>query len=149
MNTSSYGIGQAWVNLAIGLLLLVFFPRLPQFLFTPKSFTWKFTDRGGAPLAYVDSAFFLLDVGVLMLAVALLMVGALHFVRHPGGRIAGVVIGAVTAVSNAAVALATQAEFGLQLLPVIGVVAGVYLVIVDANLLRIAQRTDEHSSAPT
>jgi hypothetical protein len=128
--------GQAWISFAIGVILLALFPRILQFWFTPASFTWTFNDRHGAPLAYVDSAFFLLDLGVLAVAVSLLLGAGLHFVRHRAGRIAGIAINTATALLNVHVTLATRGELGLQILPMIGVAIAVYQVIIDVNVLR-------------
>lgn len=130
-------LAEAWVSVGVGALLLLFFPRILEYFLTPASFTWTFNDRDGAPLAYTSSMFFVLDCGVLALAVSFLADGVLLLVaRHRAALMAGVAISAATALINIVVVLWIRSELGLQLLPALGALFAGYMALQQMTALR-------------
>ena len=130
-------LAEAWISVAVGVLLVLFFPRILQYFLMPASFTWTFNDRDGSPLAYTASLFFVLDCGVLALAVTFLVDGVILLVtRHRLALMAGAAISVASALINVGVALWVRSEFGLQLVPVLGALFCGYLAVQQVRLLR-------------
>lgn len=130
-------LAEAWLSVAMGVLLLLFFPRILEYFLTPGSFTWTFHERDGSPLAYTASMFFVLDCGVLALAASFLADGVLLLVtRHRLALIVGAGISAASALINVGVVLWVRSEFGLQIVPVLGVMFCGYMAIHQVTLLR-------------
>ena len=59
---------EAWISIAIGLILLfaTYALRLIQFLLSPSTFTWNFSDEKGQPIKYTQTVFIWGDAAMLL-----------------------------------------------------------------------------------
>ena len=129
-------LADAWVSFAVGAVLLFAFPRIVNYYLIPSSFTWTFVDRSGAPLAYTASAFFQVDVGVALLAIASLVDGLSWLVRARPFVAGALAVSAVAALANAFVALSVSGELGFQVLPAIGIAGSGWLALQQLGRFR-------------
>src|SRR5262245_32114484 len=67
----------AWISIALGVILLFIGPRLIQYLLSPSTFPqkWSFSDPTGAPLAYTQTVFFWGDIALTSFALVLIVEG--------------------------------------------------------------------------
>src|SRR6185437_5187511 len=90
---AAYGIGgEAWISIALGIILLFFFNRPLQYWHTrahPEQFTWSFVDKTGNPITYPQSAFWLPDVAFCVFCAAMILEGLTILLAR---RIPGVLV---------------------------------------------------------
>jgi hypothetical protein len=81
------GVGaEAWISIAVGILLLFLYPNLIRYLAGPAAFNERFqiTDENNQPLAYTKSIFFFGDVAITLFAIVLIGEGlVIAFGRRP------------------------------------------------------------------
>lgn len=131
---SPSGFAEAWLGVAIGVILLLLSPRLFQYLLTPQRFeqAYKFTDPQGRPLSYPQTVFFWGDVVVVAFAATLIVEGlVLGFARRPVWVALAIGFTAMVAAANLAyVVFMMWGGYGLQLYSAVAVALGVYACLV-------------------
>jgi hypothetical protein len=134
----------AWLSIAIGLILNLITPRIWQFAFSKwfgSQFTWTFSDAAGNPLPYSQSVFFWGDVAFAAFAVCMIIDGiVVAAVRRRvtvGIALALTVI--ATLMNLGYVAYMMQNGYGFQLFSGLATAFGVYLAMYEWQLLRSLQ----------
>jgi hypothetical protein len=133
---------EAWISVAVGLILILMAPRIWQYAFSRlfgTSFTWTFTDAAGNPLPYTKSVFFWGDLAMALFAIVLVVEGlVLAFAR---GRVpVAIALGltVVTTVFNLGyVAWMMQGGYGLQIMSALAVAFGVYIAVYQKRMLAV------------
>lgn len=123
---------EAWVSIAMGVLLLLFFGRLIQYLLSPGTFDqkWTFSDPTGAPLAYTKTVFFWSDVALTAFAFVLIIDGVvLLFPRRRMLLILAFGLTVLTTLANVAYILATVQTYGPPLISSLAVIFGIYIAL--------------------
>ncbi|MGA2440495.1 MAG: hypothetical protein ABSH08_06030 [Tepidisphaeraceae bacterium] len=71
------GLAEAWISIALGVLLLFIFPNTLSYIHSPAAFEQNITsfDAQGNTIHYVQSPFFWTDLGVTVFAIALIVEG--------------------------------------------------------------------------
>jgi hypothetical protein len=71
------GLAEAWISIALGVLLLFIFPNTLSYVHSPAVFERNnsVTDAQGNTIPYTKSAYFWTDLGVTVFAVALIVEG--------------------------------------------------------------------------
>ncbi len=131
----------AWLSIAIGLILNLMTPRIWQFAFSKwfgSQFTWTFSDAAGNPLPYQQSIFFWGDVAFAAFAVCMIIEGiVVAIVRRPltvGIAMALTLI--ATLMNLGYVGYMMQNGYGFQIFPGLAAAFGVYLAMYEGQLLR-------------
>ena len=78
----TFGLAEAWVSIALGVLLLFVFPNTIRYLHSSAAFEQNnpVTDAQGNAIPYLNSVFFWTDLGITVFAAALILEGI-----APGG----------------------------------------------------------------
>jgi hypothetical protein len=134
---------EAWVSIAIGLLVLVMQRTFINFLLGRETPTFSDPVRG--TITYAESHVFIHDLGLFVFAVALIVDGVLLFINRPAAVMAGLVITLVAAALNLFTVIRFFSTYGLQLFPAIAFILAIYTAIYQWKLLRI---TRGHRQAP-
>lgn len=125
---------EAWLSIAIGLIMLLLSPRIFQYLISPSTFAqkWTFNDGKGNPLAYTQTVYFWGDVCLTLFALSLIFEGlVLGFTRRQIWLIASILFTAMATLMNGGyVGYMMFAGYGLQMFSALAVAFGVYAVIV-------------------
>jgi hypothetical protein len=131
---------EAWISIAIGAILLLFYFRPIEYLLTEKSkFAQKyvFSAGDGSPLTYTQTVFFWGDVAMLAFALVLILEGLLLFTRKPA------LIAAAFGFTVLVVALNVlyiggmmKGGYGLQFPSALAAAFGVYIAIFQWKLLQ-------------
>src|SRR5262249_33944831 len=66
---------EAWISIAVGVILMLMSPRLFQYLCSRGNFTWTFNDAQGNALAYPQTVFFWGDLALASFALVLVFEG--------------------------------------------------------------------------
>lgn len=145
------GFAEAWLAIAVGVILLLLSPRLIQYLVAPESFAkkWSFTAPDGSPLAYPQTVFFWGDVALTAFAATLILEGlVLGFARRPIVAAAALAITAVVALGNLVYVVAMLAKgYDVQLMSALAVALGAYGCTVLYQRYRALQAAAAASSS--
>ena len=131
-------LAEAWISLAIGVILLLMFFRPIEYLLTSKqSFEQKYTfsDANG-PLTYPQTVFFFGDVAIVSFAFVLIIDGLILFTRKPRLIAAALVFTVITVLLNLAYVVRMMNGYGLQFASALAVAFGVYIAIFQWKLLQ-------------
>jgi hypothetical protein len=133
------GMGaEAWISIALGVILLFLSPRFWQWHLRRASFTWTSNDAAGNPLPYPQTAFYLADLGLAAFAVVMIVEGiVLLLPRRAVVIIAGLVLTAAAVVINIFALTKTYGVIGFQILNALAVAFGIYMAIFQVTLLQV------------
>lgn len=131
----------AWLSIAIGLILNLITPRIWQFACSKlfgSQFTWTFNDAAGNPLPYSQTVFFWGDVAFAAFATCMILEGIILItVRKP------LTVGIALAMTLTAtlfnlgyVAYMMQNGYGFQIFSGLAAAFGVYLAMYEWKLLQ-------------
>ena len=136
---------EAWISIAIGVILLFLSPRIWQYLASPGTFgqKWTFNDASGNPLAYPKTVFFWGDLAITTFALVLIIEGlVLAFARKPALVLIALVFTVLTVALNLVYVVAMVVQgYGLQILSALAVAFGVYIAMFEWRLLGALRRT--------
>ena len=130
---------EAWISIAIGLILLfaTYALRLIQFLLSPSTFTWTFSDEKGQPIKYTQTVFIWGDAAMLLFALVLIIDGLLLFTRKPALIALAFGLTALTVATNLFYLVMMMSRgYGFQIASAIAVAFGVYIAIFQWKLLQ-------------
>ncbi len=132
---------EAWISFAMGALILFMNPTLLQYLLmSPASFAkiYSVTDENGQPLAYPKSVFFPKDIAITAFCLILILDGlVVLFARKPTIIWIALVLTIAAVIANLGFVLyAFNKGYGMQILPLIAVMYGVYIAIFQWRLIK-------------
>ena len=135
---------EAWISIAVGLILILMAPRIWQYAFSRlfgTSFTWTFSDAAENPLPYTKSVFFWGDLAMALFAVVLVVEGlVLAFVRRRVPVAIALSLTVLTTLFNLGyVAWMMQDGYGLQIMSALAVAFGVYIAIYQRRMLAVVR----------
>jgi hypothetical protein len=136
--SSSIGFAEAWISIAIGLLLLFIFPNTIHFVFSPASFNQNnpVTDGQGNTISYVQSGFFWTDLGATVFAAALILEGiALAALRKPALLWIALGVTVAAGLFNVGVIIHVQALTGFPIICGAGVAVLGYMAFTQWRLI--------------
>jgi hypothetical protein len=143
-DATSSTAAEAWISIAIGIILLLISPRIWQYLFSPGTFDqkWTFSDASGSPLAYPKSVFFWGDLAITAFALVLIIEGlVLAFARKPAFILIAFLFTVLTVGLNLVYLVTMMSQgYGLQLLSALAVAFGVYIALFEWRLLATLKR---------
>jgi hypothetical protein len=127
---------EAWISIALGALLLFLAPRLIQYIASPSTFTWTFTEESGAPLPNMKSVYFWGDVALASFAVVLILDGLVVMLgRRPRLVLAAFVLTVITTILNVFfVGMMMSKGYGFQLMAAIAIIFGGYIAAYQYRL---------------
>lgn len=127
---------EAWISIALGALLLFLSPRLIQYITSPSTFTWTFSDETGAPLAYTKSVYFWGDVALTSFAIVLILDGlVVMFGRRARIVLFAFVLTVLTTLVNAGfIAMMLAKGYALEYMAAIAVIFGGYIAAYQYRL---------------
>jgi hypothetical protein len=137
---SSIGLAEAWISIALGVLLLFIFPNTISYLRSPGDNTWSnfATDAQGNAISYPHSAFFWQDLGVTVFAAALILEGiALAAARKIGPLWVAFVVTVLAAIFNVIVIAHVQPLIGFPIFCGVGVVILGYMAFTQWRLITV------------
>ena len=135
---SSIGFAEAWISMAIGLLLLFIFPNTIHYVLSPANFNQNnpVTDGQGNTLSYVQSGFFWTDLGVTVFAAALILEGiALAALRKPALLWIAFAVTVAAGLFNVGVIIHVQALTGFPIICGAGVAVLGYMAFTQWRLI--------------
>lgn len=131
---------EAWIGIAMGVLLLFLAPRLILYAISPATFPekWSFNDAQGNPLPYTKTVFFWGDIALTAFAAVLIVEG---IVLVLGGarvlRIASVGFAIITTLFNLGFVIWMMINgYGFQILSGLAVAFGIYICMQQIARLR-------------
>jgi hypothetical protein len=131
---------EAWISGAIGALLLLFYPRLIQWVLhkvAGTAFTWTFTDENGAPLEYPQTIFIWGDLVVTLFAIVLLIDAVVLLWGRSRALVAGAMaLTILVTAANLVYVVATFAKYNLAVMSAIAVAYGGFIAIHQWRLLK-------------
>jgi hypothetical protein len=143
---------EAWISIAIGAILLLMSPRLLQYMFSPGTFSekWTFSNPDGSPLAYPKTVFFWGDVALVAFALVLIVEGVVLVIGRK--HIAVVVFAfcltvAATLFNLGYVVVMLQMGYGPQIFSLLAVAFGGYIAFYEWNLLQSLRMLHKAASA--
>jgi hypothetical protein len=139
-DTVGIGAGpEAWLSIAIGIILMLMSPRIFQYTMSPSRFAqnYTFTAANGAPMTYPQTVFFWGDLALTLFALVLVLEG---LVIAFGRRVAlvGIAFGLTmlaVAINLIYVAGMLFNGYGLQIISAMAVAFGVYIAMFEWKLL--------------
>jgi hypothetical protein len=137
---TSVGLAEAWISIALGVLLLFVFPNTIRYLHSPAGFERDnpVSDAQGNSIPYVKSVFFWTDMGVSVFALALILEGiVLAVARKVLPLLFAFCITAIAAVFNIGVIIHAYPIVGFPIVCGIGVVVLVYMAMTQWRLIRL------------
>jgi hypothetical protein len=121
---------EAWLSIAIGVILLLIAPGIVTFILHGDP--GGVTDASGKPMRYIDSVFFMGDLAVTSFAVVLILEGlVIALIRNPWVILVAWVFTVLTTAGNLLYLVGTYQTYGLALLPAFAVVFGIYIAIYE------------------
>lgn len=129
---------EAWISIAIGVILLFLFPHLLEYLLHPGTTAFDATDsQTGATIPYMHSAFIWPDIGVTFFCL-LLIVDPLLMLLVPKRPVvmAALVFSALCAVLNLWVVVRSMNIIGFQIVCAVAVAFSIYVAIQRWSMLR-------------
>jgi hypothetical protein len=135
---------EAWISIAVGIILLFMAPNIIKFLLSPTAFeqSVNIMDEKGQPLAYTKSVFFWGDLAITLFAAVLIVEGLVISL----GRKPMLVLGAfiltliATALNLFYVAGMMSKGYGFQILSGLAVAFGVYIALYQWKLWNALRR---------
>ncbi len=131
---------EAWISIAIGVILMLLSPRLFQFILAPGTFDqkWTFNDPSGAPLAYPKTVFFWGDVALIAFALVLIVEGLVIAFGKSAAllAVAFVLTALVTALNFFYVVAMMWSGYGAQIFSLLAVAFGGYIAFYQWRLLK-------------
>lgn len=122
---------EAWISVAVGLLLLLMNPMFIKFLFAPKPYT-PFVDP---TINYADSINFWSDLVITAFALVLIVEGvAIVFARRPWVVLFAFFLTVATTIANLLYLVTTYGQYGLALYSALAVAFGVYIALYQWRL---------------
>jgi hypothetical protein len=134
------GFAEAWISIAIGLILLFVFPNTIQYFKSADDFAkvHQYTDAQSNPITYTQSAFFLADLGVTVFALALLVEGIMLTLARKATLIyVTLVITVAAAAFNLFVVIKTYDDIGFQIVCAFGVAVCIYMALMQWRLIGV------------
>jgi len=134
----SIGLAEAWISIALGLLLLFAFPNTIRYLHSPVGFEQNntFIDASGNTIPYTQSAFFWTDLGVSVFAIALILEGIiLAAARKVLPLVAAFCVTAAAAVFNVFVIIHAYSVIGFPIVCGVGAAVLVYMAMTQWRLI--------------
>jgi hypothetical protein len=127
---------EAFVSIAIGVLLLLMAPGLIKFLINGDP--GGISDEAGQPMRYVDSVFFQGDLALTAFALVLIVEGlVIAFVRRPALVLAALALTVLATILNLLFVVNMQrAGYGLQILSALAVIFGIYIALFEWRVYR-------------
>ena len=132
---------EAWISIAIGLILLFIYPYFWQWLISLVS-SYKppflpITDSTGAEVPYTRSVFFFSNLCVFAFALVLILDGLILFTRRPGLLMFALGFTVITAAMNfLCVVNETMQGRGFPIASALAFAFGVYIAIFQWKLLQ-------------
>ena len=135
------GGAEAWISIAVGVILILMSPRIFQYFLSPSSFTWTFNDAQGNPLKYTQTVFFWGDLALAAFAIVLIVEGlVIAFARRRAFvALAFGLTALATALNLGFLGYAMSKGFGFQIYSALAVAFGVYIGLYQWKLLRGAR----------
>ena len=129
---------EAWISIAVGVIILLMAPRLIQYLLSPAAFeqSIRITDEQGQPLAYTRSVFFWGDLSLTLFALVLILEGlVVAFVRNPLLVLIALVLTIATTLLNLFYVIQMIVlGYGFQIMSALAVAFGVYIALYQWRL---------------
>jgi hypothetical protein len=133
---------EAWITIAIAVILIFLSPRIWQYYLMPSKFTWTFNDAQGAPLPYPNTEFYWSDLGVAAFcAVMILEAVVMLFIRKAPLLMVVLGLTVLTALLNVYVLMRTFNILGFQILNALAVAFTIYIAFYQFALLKNARRS--------
>jgi hypothetical protein len=135
---TSIGWAEAWISIALGVLLLFIFPNTIRYLHSPADFEQNnpVTDAQNNTIHYPQSVFFWTDLGVTVFAAALVLEGiALTAARKVGPLWIAFVVTVLAAIFNVIVIAHAQPIIGFPIFCGVGVVILGYMAFTQWRLI--------------
>jgi hypothetical protein len=133
-------LAEAWISLAIGVILLLMFFRPIEYLLTSKqSFEQKysFSAGDGSPLTYPQTVFFFGDIAIVSFAFVLIFDGLILFTRKPKLIAAALCFTVIAVLLNLAyVVRMMSGGYGLEFASALAVAFGIYVAIFQWKMLQ-------------
>ncbi|MGD0462001.1 MAG: hypothetical protein ABSB74_05900 [Tepidisphaeraceae bacterium] len=139
----SIGLAEAWISIALGLLLLFVFPNTMRYLHSPAGFQQDnpVTDAQGNTIPYLKSIFFWTDLGVSVFAMALILEGVILAAARKVVPLAfAFCVTATAAVFNAVVIVHAYSVIGFPVVCGVGVAVLVYMAMTQWRLIRVLRQ---------
>jgi hypothetical protein len=133
------GLAEAWISIAIGVILLLVFPNTLHFLTNPTAFQQNnpVTDGNGNAIPYLQSVFFWSDLGVTVFAATLVIEGIVLASTALRPLLMPVfVLTLAAAVFNVFVILHVYDAMGLPVVCALGVAVLVYMAITQWRIIQ-------------
>jgi len=141
---SSIGLAEAWISIALGVLLLFIFPNTIRYFHSPADFDQNnppITDPQGNTIPYIKSVFFLADLGVTVFAAALILEGiALVAIRKIGPLWIAFAVTLAALVFNIVVIARIYPINGFQLVNGVGVAVLGYMALTQWRLISVLRK---------
>jgi hypothetical protein len=134
----SIGLAEAWISIALGLLLLFVFPNTIRYVHSPSGFEQNYpvTDAQGNTIPYLKSIFFWTDLGVSVFAIALILEGIiLAAARKVLPIVVAFCVTAIAAVFNVIVIIRAYPVIGFPVVCGVGVAVLVYMAMTQWRLI--------------
>jgi len=131
---------QAWISIAIGLIIQLMSTRFWSFVSSAvfsTQFTWRFTDASGGSLSYPRTVFFLGDVSMVLFGMVLILEGIV-FLRARSRILLQAAFGltcATTLLNLWFVVWMMYKGYGLQLFSALAVAFGGYIAMQQWRML--------------
>jgi hypothetical protein len=136
----TFGFAEAWMSIALGVIMLILSPRLLQYLMSPTSFSqkWTFSAPDGSPLDYTKTVFFWGDVALVMFALVLIVEGlVLAFGRRVGPIAFALGLTVLATLINLVYVIGMiVGGYGPQIFSMLAVAFGVYITYFEWTLLK-------------
>jgi uncharacterized protein YjeT (DUF2065 family) len=135
------GGADAWLSIAIGVILLLMNSRFLQYVFARSSFTWTFNDAAGNPLPYTKTVFFWGDFALVAFAVVLIVEGlVLGLAPRKWLIVLALVLTVATTLLNFGYVAYMMGSYGFQMMSALAVAFGVYIAMFEWRLLKFITR---------
>jgi hypothetical protein len=129
----AFGGAEAWISIAVGVILLLMSPRLLQYVSSQlfgTQFTWTFSDHTGQPISYTQSVYLWGDLALTLFALVLIVEGILlAWVRRPAVVLAAMVLTILVTLFNLIYLVMMLPNYGLQIMSAFAVAFGVYIAL--------------------
>lgn len=129
-------VAEAWISISIGAIVLLMQQRFLCFVLG-KDTGWTFQDERGNPLTYTQSLFFINDLGLAMLGLALVLDGILFLVARAWAVWIGLVLTVIASLLNLFTFALAYPSMGPQWFPAVGFAIGAYTAFYQWKLLRL------------
>lgn len=139
--------GEVWISIAVGLILLLMFPRLLKFLSHALfgTFFAPYTMPNGTEVAYTSTPDFWSDLGVTLFAIVLIVEGVALVLgrRRPGVVMFAFGLTVLATLYNLGYLVMSFSTMGLAYISAFAVAFGVYIAMYQWNLLKASRALAE------